>query len=291
MRSYKLDRLINNSKIWVIIVLPPTIMIVMFGYLVFQVNSISVTLNAVLEQNSTFYETKSTENLELPQVEEDSNNNGTISNSISEQLLVNNISSTTSSQSQGSGIDSSDSGQNMSSGTSPFKIITDALVPEPSSILSVIIRTAIVATLVFIIVKWLGGKGIGQLSPFGLLIVVGLGSAIGDPMIYKEISIPQAMAAVMIAVIIFKVIDYLTLKSRRFREYIEPKPILLVEHGSIVNEGLKKAKMDMADFETELRLRGLEDASEIKYARLESKGKISFIMKEKMTSDSLKEDK
>ena len=286
MRSYKLDRLINNSKIWVIIVLPLTIMIVMFGYLVFQVNSISVTLNAVLEQNSTFYETKSTENLELPQVEEDSNNNGTISNSISEQLLVNNnISSITSSQSQGSGIDSSGSGQNMSAITSPFKIITDALVPEPSSILSVIIRTAIVATLVFIIVKWLGGKGIGQLSPFGLLIVVGLGSAIGDPMIYKEISIPQAMAAVMIAVIIFKVIDYLTLKSSRFREYIEPKPILLVEHGSIVNEGLKKAKMDMADFETELRLRGLEDASEIKYARLESKGKISFIMKEKMTSD------
>ncbi len=264
MRSYKLDRLIYNSKIWVIIVLPPTIMIVMFGYLVFQVNNISVTLNAVLEQNSTFYETKSTENLELPQVEEDSNNNGTNSNSISEQLLVNNISSTTSSQSQRSGIDSSDSGQNMSSGTSPFKIITDALVPEPSSILSVIIRTAIVATLVFIIVKWLGGKGIGQLSPFGLLIVVGLGSAIGDPMIYKEISIPQAMAAVIIAVVIFKVIDYLTLKSRRFRESIEPKPILLVEHGSIVNEGLKKAKMDMADFETELRLRGLEDASEIK---------------------------
>jgi uncharacterized membrane protein YcaP (DUF421 family) len=224
-------------------------MIVMFGYLVFQVNSIS------------------------------------------EQLLVNNISSTTSSQSQGSEIDSSDSGQNMSSGTSPFKIITDALVPEPSSILSVIIRTAIVAILVFIIVKWLGGKGIGQLSPFGLLIVVGLGSAIGDPMIYKEISIPQAMAAVIIAVVIFKVIDYLTLKSRRFRESIEPKPILLVEHGSIVNEGLKKAKMDMADFETELRLRGLEDASEIKFARLESKGKISFIMKEKMTSDSLKDAK
>jgi ABC-type multidrug transport system fused ATPase/permease subunit len=244
MRSYKLDRLINNSKIWIIIVLPLTIMIVMFGYLVFQINSIS------------------------------------------EQLLVNNnISSITSSQSQGSGIDSSGSGQNMSAITSPFKIITDALVPEPSSILSVVIRTAIVATLVFIIVKWLGGKGIGQLSPFGLLIVVGLGSAIGDPMIYKEISIPQAMAAVMIAVIIFKVIDYLTLKSRRFREYIEPKPILLVEHGSIVNEGLKKAKMDMADFETELRLRGLEDASEIKYARLESKGKISYIMKEKMTSD------
>ena len=181
-------------------------------------------------------------------------------------------------------------GRVLNTGTSPYNVIHDALVPDPSSILSVIIRTAIIATLVFVIVKWLGGKGIGQLSPFGLLIVVGLGSAIGDPMIYKEISIPQAMAAVIIAVIFFKVIDYLTLKSRRFRESLEPKPILLVEHGSIVNDGLKKAKMDKAEFEAEMRLNGLEDASEIKYARLESNGKISFIMKKKMTSDGNEDD-
>ena len=174
--------------------------------------------------------------------------------------------------------------------TFPYNVIRDAIIPDPSSILSVIIRTAIIATLVFIIVKWLGGKGIGQLSPFGLLIVVGLGSAIGDPMIYKEISIPQAMAAVIIAVIFFKVIDYLTLRSRRFRESLEPKPILLVEHGMIVNDGLKKAKMDMAEFEAEMRLNGLENASEIEYARLESNGKIIFIMRKKMTFDGFEDD-
>ena len=83
----------------------------------------------------------------------------------------------------------------------------------------------------------------------------------------------------MFAVIFFKVIDYLTLKSRRFRESLEPKPILLVEQGSIISDGLKKAKMDITEFEAEMRLNGLEDASGIKYARLESNGKISFIMK------------
>jgi uncharacterized membrane protein YcaP (DUF421 family) len=34
-----------------------------------------------------------------------------------------------------------------------------------------------------------------------------------------------------------------------------------------------------------MRLSGLEDAGEIKYARLESNGKISFILNKKMTSD------
>jgi uncharacterized membrane protein YcaP (DUF421 family) len=276
--------LINNSKLWLIItVIPLAIMIVIFGILVYQINSISVTLNTVLEQDYSSYKTKTRDSSSLLQVEENSSNNSTNDNSISEQLMLNNVSSATSSESQESGTDGG--GQSADSSTSPYKVIYDALIPDPSSILSVIIRTAIIATLVFVIVKWLGGKGIGQLSPFGLLIVVGLGSAIGDPMIYKEISIPQAMAAVIIAVIFFKVIDYMTLKSRRFRESIEPKPILLVEHGSIVNDGLKRAKMDKAEFEAEMRLNGLEDASEIKYARLESSGKISFIMKKKLTSD------
>ena len=283
MQAYQLDRLIKNSRIWIIAIIPLAIMIVIFGYLVYQVNDLSVKLNAALEQDSSTLKTKTRENSSLLEVEENNSNNGTIDNSISEQLMLNNVSSETSSESQESGIDNG--GQNADAGASPYIVIHDALIPDPSSILSVIIRTAIIATLVFVIVKWLGGKGIGQLSPFGLLIVVGLGSAIGDPMIYKEISIPQAMAAVIIAVIFFKVIDYLTLKSRRFRESIEPKPILLVEHGSIVNEGLKRAKMDMAEFEAEMRLSGLEDAREIKYARLESNGKISFIINKKMTSD------
>lgn len=163
--------------------------------------------------------------------------------------------------------------------TMTLSLLNNAFVPDASSVLSVIIRTTIIATLVFLIVKWLGGKGIGQLSPFGLLIVVGLGSAIGDPMIYKEISIPQAMAAVIIVVVFFKAIDYLTLKSKRFRNSMEPKPITLVEYGSIEARGLKAAKMDFEEFEVQMRLNGIENVDEIKFARLEPNGQVSFILK------------
>ncbi len=52
MIAYPFDRLINNSKLWLIItVIPLAIMIVIFGILVYQINSISVTLNTVLEQD------------------------------------------------------------------------------------------------------------------------------------------------------------------------------------------------------------------------------------------------
>jgi uncharacterized membrane protein YcaP (DUF421 family) len=285
--------LINNSKREIISLIVLAITIVIFGYIVYQINIISVTLNSVLEQNSLFYEKISRENPDLSKLELNNSNSGTRSNGLSEQLTLSNASSQIAPESQNSGSSGGgggSGGQAVESRPFPYDLIYNAIAADPSTILSVVVRTAIIATLVFVIVKWLGGKGIGQLSPFGLLIVVGLGSAIGDPMLYKEISIPQAMAAVIIAVIFFKVIDYLTLKSRRFRNSLEPKPILLVEHGSIVDEGLKKAKMDITEFEAETRLKGIEDVREIKYARLESNGRISFIMRKKMASDDFKGD-
>jgi uncharacterized membrane protein YcaP (DUF421 family) len=92
------------------------------------------------------------------------------------------------------------------------------------------------------------------------------------------------MIAVIIAVVSFKVVDYLTLKSRRFREAVEPIPILLVDHGQIVKGGLKKAKMDTEEFEIEMRLAGIEDMNEIKFSRLEPNGRISFILRNKEKS-------
>lgn len=45
--------------------------------------------------------------------------------------------------------------------------------------------------------------------------------------------------------------------------------------------------MDISEFEAEMRLKGIEDVREIKYAHLEFNGRISFIMRKKMASEEL----
>ena len=84
------------------------------------------------------------------------------------------------------------------------QFLNEAILSSPEIIFSVILRTLIVTLLILTIIRWLGNKGIGQLNSFELLIIIGVGSIIGDPMIYtEEISIPQAISAVVIIVIIF----------------------------------------------------------------------------------------
>lgn len=161
-----------------------------------------------------------------------------------------------------------------------LNILQNAFNAEYNLILSIIVRTIIVTFLILFIIRWLGNKGLGQLTTFELIILVGLGSAVGDPMIYaEEISIPQAFTAIIIVVILFKAFDYFTMKSHRFSKLTVPEAILLVKDGEMVENGLHKARIDDREFESYMRIHGIEDISEVKLSYLEVNGQVSFIKK------------
>jgi uncharacterized membrane protein YcaP (DUF421 family) len=166
-----------------------------------------------------------------------------------------------------------------------LNILENAFNAEYNLILSIIVRTIIVTFLILFIIRWLGNKGLGQLTTFELIILVGLGSAVGDPMIYvEEISIPQAFTAIIIVVILFKVFDYFTMKSHRFSKLTVPEAILLVKDGEMVDNGLHKARIDDREFESYMRIHGIEDISEVKLSYLEVNGQVSFIKKKELIS-------
>ena len=161
-----------------------------------------------------------------------------------------------------------------------LSILQNAFNAEYNLILSIIVRTVIVTFSILFIIRWLGTEGLGQLTTFELIILVGLGSAVGDPMIYAdEISIPQAFTAIIIVVILFKVFDYLTMKSSRFSRLTVPEAILLVKDGQMVDNGLHKARIDDREFESYMRLHGIEDISDVKLSYLEVNGQVSFVRK------------
>ncbi|HJY14962.1 MAG TPA: YetF domain-containing protein [Nitrososphaeraceae archaeon] len=128
----------------------------------------------------------------------------------------------------------------------------------------------------------MGNKGIGQLNSFELLIIIGVGSIIGDPMIYtEEISIPQAISAVVIIVVIFKGIDYVTSRSKRFARILVAQPGQLVKDGKYVMSGLKKARISEDEFKSLMRLNGIKNLEDVQESYLEMNGQVSFIRVER----------
>ncbi len=165
--------------------------------------------------------------------------------------------------------------------SSLLEYLNTALSFEPALILSIILRTLIITGILLIIIKWLGSKGVGQLTTYQLIIVLSLGSIVAEAMVNTESSIVSMIASVIIIIIVFKLLDYMSAKNKRMEKIINPDIISLVKDGKIDREGMIKARIGKKEFESSMRLAGIRNANEIEMSFLELNGQISFIKKDK----------
>jgi uncharacterized membrane protein YcaP (DUF421 family) len=154
-----------------------------------------------------------------------------------------------------------------------------ALNVQPVLILSIILRTLIIAGILLFIIKWLGSKGFSQLTTYQLIVILSLGSIVAEPMINHETPIMSMVVVIIIIILVFKLLDYLSAKNRRLEKIINPQVIELVKNGIIDKDGLLKARIGNKEFESFMRLAGIRNINEIEISNLEINGQISFIKK------------
>ena len=70
------------------------------------------------------------------------------------------------------------------------------------------------------------------------------------------------------------------MKSKRFSKLTVPNAILLVKDGKYVEGGLKKAKIDEREFESYMRIHGVEYVSDVRLSYLEINGQVSIIKRD-----------
>ena len=85
---------------------------------------------------------------------------------------------------------------------SPFDLHRMFLGDDFSMLLlgEVVFRTAFMYISALVLVRFIGKRGLGQLSPFEYLVVIAMGSAAGDPMFYPDV--PLINAVVVLAAIV-----------------------------------------------------------------------------------------
>jgi uncharacterized membrane protein YcaP (DUF421 family) len=101
-------------------------------------------------------------------------------------------------------------------------------------------------------------------------------------MINKEIPILSMVTVVLIIILVFKGLDYVSAKNKRMKSSINPQVIELVKDGKIDNRGMLKARIGAKEDESFMRLAGIRRIEDIEISNLEIYGQISFIKKEKI---------
>ena len=159
--------------------------------------------------------------------------------------------------------------------------LNTALSFEPALVLSIIMRTLIVSGILLFVIKWIGSKGVSQLTIYQLIIILSLGNIVAEPMINSDTPILSMVTVVIIIIVVFKLLDYVNAKNKRMEKIINPEVIELVKDGQMDKEGMIKARIGIKEYQSFMRLAGIRDIHEIEISNLEINGQISFIKKER----------
>jgi uncharacterized membrane protein YcaP (DUF421 family) len=87
-----------------------------------------------------------------------------------------------------------------------------------------------------------GKEGRKQLSIFELVVIIGLGSAAGDPMFNKDVGIISSFIVFAVIILLYTIVTYFIAKNKKIEQLIEGKSICLIENGEFSIENFKKRK-------------------------------------------------
>ena len=147
---------------------------------------------------------------------------------------------------------------------------------EWSFLMETAFRTFVMFTLVLVGLTILGKRGVKQLSVFELVVIIGLGSAAGDPLFYKDVGLLPAFVLFIIVISLYVLVTYLVGRNKKFEHLVEGKPDLLVNEGVFAIENFQKEALGQDEFFAELRLRGVSQLGQVQTALIETNGGISI---------------
>lgn len=139
----------------------------------------------------------------------------------------------------------------------------------------VIIRTVVMFLVVLISLSILGKRGVKQLSVFELVVIIGLGSAAGDPMFYKDVGLIPAIIVFIIVINLYSWVTHWVGRSKRIEYLLEGKPICLVNEGRFAIENFNKEALGQDEFFAELRLKEVSHLGQVEKAIIETNGSVS----------------
>jgi uncharacterized membrane protein YcaP (DUF421 family) len=144
--------------------------------------------------------------------------------------------------------------------------------------LEVVIRTTIIFLVAFIIIRIRGRKQLAQLTLFDILIVIALGSAVGDVMIYPEevVSLLRSIIAICTIAVLIHVFEYLACRApKKIAKMVYGDSAIIIKNGKLIKKNFAKTNLTEDQLRAKLREKNIQYYSEAKIVRLESDGEIS----------------
>jgi uncharacterized membrane protein YcaP (DUF421 family) len=140
-----------------------------------------------------------------------------------------------------------------------------------------VIRITIIYLLILMGLRVLGKREFSQLSTIEVVALLMIPELVAQALVREDFSLTNAIIALSTLFTLVFLNSLLSLHSEKVSKLISGEPTILVIRGKIQEDILSKERITVEEIYNQMHKSGLENLKDVKWAILESDGKISIV--------------
>jgi uncharacterized membrane protein YcaP (DUF421 family) len=145
--------------------------------------------------------------------------------------------------------------------------------------MDLVFRTVFVFFLIFAVTRAVGRRELSSLEPFDMILLVVIGDLVQQGVTQSDYSLTGATTVIATLALLTVFTAWLRFRVWRMRPILEGDPIVIVADGAVLERNLRRQRMTVEEVEAEARLQQIASLEQVRFAVLETNGKISFATK------------
>jgi len=143
--------------------------------------------------------------------------------------------------------------------------------------MDLVLRATFVFFLILVVTRAVGRRELSRMEPFDLILLVVIGDLVQQGVTQSDYSLTGATTVIATLAVLTVLTAYVSFRVTSLRPVLEGNPIVLVADGEILDRNLRGQRVTREEVRAEARQQGIGSLADVRFAILETNGKISFL--------------
>ena len=143
--------------------------------------------------------------------------------------------------------------------------------------MDLVIRATVVFFFIYLVTRAAGKRELSSMEPFDLILLIVMGDLVQQAITQSDYSVTGALIVISTITVLTVFVSWVNWRFRRMRSTLEGQPVVLVENGKMIETNMKRERITPEDIESEGRQQQVTSIEDMRWALLETNGRISVI--------------
>jgi uncharacterized membrane protein YcaP (DUF421 family) len=143
--------------------------------------------------------------------------------------------------------------------------------------MDIVLRAVAVFLFLLVLTRVIGRRELSSLQPLDLILLIILGDAVQQGLTQDDYSLTGAFLAVGTIAILQVFFSWVGYRFKPMRKVLEGEPIVVLQDGKLIDRNLKRERVTPEEVAEEARAQNIAHLADVKFAILETNGRITFI--------------